>query len=149
MTRADLIGGLGLTIVGLVLIFFAIPYGTTKGQYFGLPPTFFPTLIATCLTLAAAALTVQAIARRRRESTPRPLPVTGWNMAMLLLASALALGGVIAIDHFGIVYAGPALIAAFMLFLGERGIVRSVLTSTVPVAAVYVLALHVLRTPLP
>lgn len=149
MTRADLIGGLGLTVIGLVLVFFAIPFGTTRGQYFGLPPTFFPTLIATCLTLAAIALTLQAAARRRRGKAGAPLPVSGWTIAMLLTATALIVAGVVAIDHFGIVYAGPALIAGLMLFLGERGVVRIVLTSTLPVAAVYVLALHVLKTPLP
>ena len=149
MNKADLIGGLGITALGLLLIFVVIPQGTASGMYYGLPPTFFPTVMATGLTASAVGLALQAWRRRAKGVDAGPVPLSLWNLLMFLLAAALAVAGVVAIDHFGMIYAGPVLIAAFMLFMGERSLVRILLTSVPPVAAVYLLARYVLYAPLP
>lgn len=149
MDRVDLIAGIGLTIAGLAMIFFVIPLGTREGMYYGLSPTFFPTLLATCLTACAVGMTVQAWRRLRAGAEPGPPPISRWNLLMFLASAALVVAGVIVIDIFGLIAGGPALIAAFMLFLGERSVVRIALTSTLPVAAVYFLAIHVLKSPIP
>ena len=65
------------------------------------------------------------------------------------IAAILVILGAVAIDFLGIVAGGPPLIAAFMLFLGERNAIRIAATSTLPVAAVYLLATYVLHSPLP
>ena len=153
MNKADLIGGVGITLLGLLLIFVIIPQNTASGMYFGLPPTFFPIVMAAGLTASAAGLTLQALRQRARnraagEAGP-PAPLSLWNLLMFLLAAVLAIAGVIAIDHVGILWAGPAMIAAFMLFMGERSIIRLALTATLPVAAVYLMARYVLYAPLP
>jgi hypothetical protein len=149
MDKADLIGGLCLAALGLLMIFVIIPAGTEQGTYFGLSPTFFPTLLTVLLTACAVGLVAQALLRMRRQAAARPLPVSRWNLLMFLGAGGLVLAGVLAIDWFGILAGGPAMIAALMIFLGERGPLRILLTAVVPVALVYVLALHVLSTPLP
>ena len=149
MNRADLIGGVGITALGLLLIFVIIPQNTATGMYFGLPPTFFPIVMATGLTASAVGLIVHAWRRRASAATDGPPPITLWNLLMFLMAAALAVAGVIAIDYVGIIYAGPAMIAAFMLFMGERNVIRIVLTSTLSVAAVYLMARYVLYAPLP
>lgn len=149
MDKADLVGGIALFVFGVAMIFVGIPYGTTDGQFFGLSPTFFPTVIAVGLTLCAAALTAQAFVRVRAGGTGEPMPMRLWNIAMFILAALLTLGGVILIDVFGILVGGPPLVAALMVFLGERNIIRIVLTAGLCVATVYVLALYVLHTPLP
>lgn len=149
MNRADLIGGVGIAVLGLLLIFVVIPGTTASGMYYGLPPTFFPTVMATGLTASAVGLVLQSLRRRARGIDGGPAPLSLWNLVMFLLAAVIAVTGVIAIDHIGILWAGPALIAAFMLFMGERSIVRLVLTATLPVAAVYLLARYVLYAPLP
>lgn len=149
MNRADLIGGVGLTAFGLLLIFVIIPGWTVSGTFYGLPPTLFPTVMAAGLTVSAVGLTLQAIRRRAMASDDRPSPMTAWNLAMFLLAGALAVLGVIGIDYLGVIYAGPMLIAAFMLFMGERSVLHIALTATLPVALVYLMARHVLHAPLP
>ncbi len=68
---------------------------------------------------------------------------------MFIVAGSLALGGVLLVDWFGILIGGPALIAILMIFLGERNPLRLVLTATLPVGVVYLLATHVLGTALP
>jgi hypothetical protein len=149
MNKADLIGGLGITALGMLLIFVLIPQSTASGVYYGLPPTFFPTVMATGLTASAVGLALQAWRRRTKGADAARAPLSLWNLIMFLLAAALAVAGVVAIDYLGMIHAGPGLIAAFMLFMGERNVVRIVLTSVLPVAAVYLLARYVLYAPLP
>jgi hypothetical protein len=149
MNKADLIGGVGIAVLGLLLIFVVIPVETAEGMYFGLPPTFFPTVLAVGLTGSALGLILHAWRRRARGSDDGPPPITAWNLLMFVVGAAIAVAGAIAIDYLGIIYAGPVLIAAFMLFMGDRGLVRIVLTSTLPVALVYVMARYLLYAPLP
>jgi hypothetical protein len=149
LDRVDLIAGVGLTVAGLLMIFVVIPLGTREGMYYGLSPTFFPTLLATCMTACAVGMTVQAWRRLRVRADPSPPPISRWNLLMFLASAALVLAGVMVIDAFGIIAGGPVLIVGFMLFLGERSVVRIALTATLPVAAVYFLAIYVLKSPLP
>lgn len=149
MDRADLISGASLSLLGFLMIFVIIPLSTEEGMYFGLSPTFFPTLLTSFMTACALALTAQALFRMCSGLPSRQIAISGWNLLMFLVAAALGLGGVIAIDWFGTLIGGPALIAAFMIFLGERNLLRIVLTATIPVGLVYLLAIHVLGTPVP
>ena len=101
--------------------------------------------------------------RSSRDAPPEPPPERGWSDKMMAkfssaslmahvmfaLSCALVVAGVVAIDFLGMIVGGPLLIAALMLFLGERGPLRILLTATLPVAAVYLLATHVLHAPLP
>lgn len=153
MGKADFIGGIAVAIFGLLLIFVIIPMGTEQGVYYGLSPTFFPTFMASGMTLCAVGLTFQGWKRLRAEAaakaTPKPSPLSRWNLLMFLLAAGIATAGVIAIDYIGMVFAAPVLIAAYLLFLGERNLIIIALTSMLPVALVYLMAAYVLRTPLP
>tara|TARA_R110000868_G_scaffold411456_1_gene704234 strand:- start:8553 stop:9002 length:450 start_codon:yes stop_codon:yes gene_type:complete len=147
--KADFIGGIAFALAGILLIFVVIPLDTEDGMYFGLPPTFFPTLLSVGLTVIALALAAKAWLRLRAGRALQPMPIQLWNLAMFAIAATLVIAGVIVIDFFGIIAGGPLLIAALMLFLRERNPVRILLTSTLPVAAVYLLAIYVLHTPLP
>ena len=147
--RADLAGGIALALAGLLLIFVIIPLQTEEGMYFGLPPTFFPILLSVGVTACSAALAIRAWLRLRSGRALQPMPLRLWNLVMFALSCALVVAGVVAIDFLGMIVGGPLLIAALMLFLGERGPLRILLTATLPVAAVYLLATHVLHAPFP
>ncbi|SDG16698.1 MULTISPECIES: tripartite tricarboxylate transporter TctB family protein [Thalassobaculum] len=149
MEKADLAGGIALALVGVLLIFVVIPLDTEEGMYFGLPPTFFPTLLSIGLTLLAIALATKAWFRLRAGGTLQQAPIRLRNLLMFAIAAALVVAGAVVIDFFGMIVGGPLLIAAFMLFLGERSVIRVLATATLPVAAVYLLATYVLRAPLP
>lgn len=149
MEKADLAGGVAIALVGILLIFVVIPLDTEEGMYFGLPPTFFPTLLSVGMTGCAVALAAKAWLRLRARGPRRAPPLRLRNLAMFVIAAVLVVSGVVAIDHLGMMVGGPLLIAALMLFLGERNAVRIGLTATLPVAAVYLLATHVLHAPLP
>jgi hypothetical protein len=149
MDRADLIAGVALSLLGFLMMFVIIPWGTEQGSYFGLSPTFFPTLLTALATACALGLTLQALIRILGRAPGGPVPISRWNLLMFLLATGIVLGGIVLIDQAGFLIGGPALIAALMLFLGERSPLHIVLTATVPVGLVYALAIYVLRTPLP
>lgn len=149
MDRADLIGGAGLALFGLLMIFVLIPMDTVEGAYFGLPPTLFPTLLSSLLTVCALGQVLQSVTRIYRRAPPRPVPVSRLNLLMFVIAGSLALGGVLLIDWFGMLIGGPVLIAILMIFLGERNPLRIVLTAALPVGLVYLLAVHVLGTAVP
>jgi len=138
-----------LALFGLAMIFFIIPMETEEGTYYGLSPTFFPTLLAAGITFCAIGMAAQGWLRLRQANDLRAMPVTRWNLAMFLIAAALLIVGVVAIEYVGLVIAGPALIAAFSIFLGERNALRIGVAATLPVAVIYMMATHVLRTPLP
>lgn len=149
MDKADLIGGAGLALLGILMIFIIIPASTEEGMFFGLSPTFFPTLLTVFLTACALGLTAQAALRLWRKAPERSVPMTGWHLLMFFVAGGLTLGGIVVIDRFGMLIGGPVLIAALMVFLGERSPLRIVLTATLPVGLVYFFAMHVLGTPVP
>lgn len=149
MEKADLAGGVALALVGILLIFVVIPLDTEEGMYFGLPPTFFPILLSVGLTGIATALAAKAWLRLRAGGNLQPMPIRLVNLVMFGISAILVIAAVLAIDYFGMLIGGPLLIAGFMLFLGERNAIRILLTATLPVAAVYLLATYVLHSPLP
>jgi hypothetical protein len=147
--KADLAGGVLLALLGVLLIFVVIPLDTEEGMYFGLPPTFFPTLLSVGLTLLAVALAAKAWIRLRAGGPRQPAPLRLRNLLMFGISGALVVAGAVIIDFFGMIAGGPLLIAVLMLFLGERNVLRILATATLPVAAVYLLATYVLQAPLP
>lgn len=149
MNRIDLLAGCLLTAFGLAMIFVIIPEGTERGIYYGLPPTFFPRLLASGLTLCAVGLTVQAARRLRAQGRGEAVTISPWNLLMFGLLVVVLWAGIAAIGRFGMVVSGPLLIAALMLLLAERNPLRILATATIPVAAVYALAVHLLHTPVP
>ena len=149
MERADLAGGVLLALFGILLIFVVIPLDTEDGVYFGLPPEFFPVLLSVGLTAFAGALATKAWLRLRAGGALQPMPIRLRNLVMFGISAALVIAGALVIDYFGMLAGGPLLIAAFMLFLGERSVLRILATATLPVAVVYLLATYVLRAPLP
>jgi len=147
MRKADLIGGIGLFAVSLFLIFVAIPLETEEGTYYGLSPKVYPTVMASGMALCALGLVIQAFLHRHQDD--EPFPMTLWQFAMFLVASAIVLGTILLIGKFGIWAGGPALIAGLMVFLGERNLLVIGATCFLPVGLLHVLATYVLKAPLP
>jgi hypothetical protein len=130
------------------MAFVLIPLTTYEGVTFGLPPTFFPTLLSVCLMVFALCLSVQSVYRMRTRQ-PRASSISRLNLLVFAIVMSIIVACVLLIDFAGIFVGAPLLIAAIMLLLSERSIIVIALTSTIPVLTVYVLARHVLMMPLP
>ncbi len=148
MYKTDLAFGIGLFAFGALMAFVLIPMTTYDGVTFGLPPSFFPTLLSACLMFFALCLSAQSVYRMRVRRS-RPSPISRMNLVVFTIAMALVLGGVILIDFVGLFVGAPLLIASIMVLLAERNVIVILTTSTIPVVIVYLLARHVLMMPLP
>lgn len=148
MRKADIYGGAGLLALGLLMLFVVIPAQAEGDTWSGVSPVFFPTVIAAGFTISAAALLVRALLRPR-DYTGMEMPVSLRNFGFFMLASAVILVAVLAIHALGIVWGGPLLIGALMLFMGERSWKRIVPMSVAPVVVIYLFVTKVLNAPLP
>lgn len=148
MRRADIYGGAGLLALGLVVLFVIIPAEAGGDTWSGVSPLFFPTIIAAGFTLGAAALLIRAVlSPASYEGMEAPL---SWrNFGFFLVACAIIFAAVLAIHALGIIWGGPILVGALMLFMGERNWRRIVPISVLPVVIIYFFVNKVLNAPLP
>lgn len=148
MRKADIYGGAGLLALGLLMLFVVIPGEAEGDTWSGVSPLFFPTIIAAGFTISAAALLVRALLRPG-DYTGMEMPMSPQDFGFFMLACAIILAAVLAIHGLGIVWGGPLLIGALMLFMGERNWKRIVPMSVVPVVVIYLFVNKVLNAPLP
>ncbi len=148
MRRADICMATGLLFVGLLMLFVVIPSEADGDTWSGVSPLFFPTLIAAGFSIGCAALLARAILRPRAyDGMEAPLKLE--NFGFFLLACGIVLAAVFLIHAVGFVWGGPVLVAALMLFMGERSFLRIVPMSVVPVLVIYFFVTKILNAPLP
>lgn len=149
MYKTDLAIGIGLFAFGALMVFLLIPLTTYDGRTFGLPPTFFPTMLSVGLMFFSACLVAQSIYRLVRYGGDRESPISLFNLLVFAMAMAIIVGGALMIDFFGLFVGAPLMIVALMLLLGERNPLLILITAAAPVVAVHLLARHLLMMPLP
>ena len=148
MRQADVIGAVVLLGFSLLMLLVLIPLEVEDGAWYGLSPYFYPNLICSLLGIFAALLLAQAIFRETRyQGQTHELSWFRFSVFLLLVGTTLA--GVWLISAAGVLVGGPALILAIALIMGERRPNALVLSASLPVASVYVIATYVLKTPLP
>lgn len=148
MRRADICMATGLLFVGLLVLFVIIPAEADGDTWSGVSPLFFPTLIAAGFSIGCAALLARAILwPRAYDGMEAPLKLE--NFGFFLLACGIVLAAVFLIHAVGFVWGGPVLVAALMLFMGERSLLRIVPMSVVPVLVIYFFVTTMLNAPLP
>jgi hypothetical protein len=148
MRRADICMATGLLLVGLLVLFVIIPAEAEGDTWSGVSPLFFPTIIATGFSLACAALLARAVMRPGAyDGMEAPLKLR--NFGFFLIACGIVLASVFLIHAVGFVWGGPVLVAALMLFMGERSLLRIIPMSAVPVLVIYFFVTKMLNAPLP
>ena len=148
MRRADLLAGAGLFVLGIIVLFVVIPAEADGDTWSGVSPLFFPTLIVVGFIFASAGLFARALLDPASyKGMPAPLKLG--NFGFFCIACLVILGAVLAIHFFGFVYGGPLLVAALMLFMGERKWKRILPTAVIPVLVIYFFVYKVLNAPLP
>ena len=148
MRRADIYGAAGLLVLGLVVLFVIIPAEASGDTWSGVSPLFFPTIVAAGFTLCAAALLIRA-ALFPASYKGMEAPISRQNFGFFLIACAIIFAAVLAIHAFGILWGGPLLVGALMLFMGERNWRRIIPISILPVVTIYLFVTKILNTPLP
>ena len=136
-----------LAFVG-VMLFVIIPLEDEGGSWHGLSPYFFPVALLFGIAVSSVGLLFQAWMKPARyEDQPNPL---SWSdLGFFLLISAIILVCTLIIHRFGTWIGGPLMIAAAMVFMGERNPLRIVPTAVITVAIAQTIATYGLQTPLP
>jgi hypothetical protein len=149
MRRVDIASGVAFCVFSLLLLFWIIPSQTESGQWHGLAPSFIPMVIAGGMGLSAVGLLVQSLLSRETAGEEEPSPIGRRELAMTAISVGIIFVGLLVTSRVGMWLGGPLTIAALMIFMGQRRWSVVVPTSILPVAAVYILATFVLRSPLP
>jgi hypothetical protein len=148
MRKVDIAAAmLFLAFVG-VMLFVIIPLEDDSGTWHGLSPYFFPVVLLFGIAASSVGLLVQAWTKPARyEDQPNPL---SWSdLGFFLLIGAIILACTLIIHRFGTWIGGPLMIAAAMIFMGERSPIRIVPTAVITVAIAQAIATYGLKLPLP
>lgn len=148
MRRADLIGGVLLLAFGLLFTFIILPTQTGSGRWSGLSPIFFPSIVGLFLIGSCVLLLVQAIFAGSTYDD-RPKPVTVRQVLNTVLALAIILSCILAMERFGFFYGAIPLVLGIMLYMGERNWLRLILLPAVCPYLIYLFLTQVMRMPLP
>lgn len=148
MRKVDLVAGVLLLALVALVLFVIIPLEDPGGTWHGLSPYFFPVVMLFGVALASIGLLYQA-ATKPSLYDDQPNPLSWSDLGFFLLISAIIFASVLVIHWFGTWIGGPLMIAAAMIFMGERNPIRIVPTAIITVAVAQVIATYGLQTPLP
>jgi hypothetical protein len=148
MRVVDLIAGTGLLVVVAMLAFVVIPAESSDGVWHGLSPYFYPAVMLTGIAASSVGLIIQA-AFKKQIYADQPNPISWWQLGCFSALAAIILACVLIIDWFGLWLGGPALIAATMIYMGERKPLRIVIVGLAAVAVVHIVVTYGLSIPLP
>ncbi|WP_029008723.1 tripartite tricarboxylate transporter TctB family protein [Azospirillum halopraeferens] len=114
MRNADIASGAVLLLLGLVTLIWVIPAEVSGRSDYGLPPDFFPRVLAWLFIALTALLVAHRLLARRRgrpeAETDRP-PMRGADWAFITGAAAVFAGLYLVMAHIGFVAAGVIAVA--------------------------------------
>jgi hypothetical protein len=148
MRRIDIFAAIGLLCFVALMVLVIIPRENAGGVWHGLSPYFYPIVMLAGIAVSSVGLLVQALTRPHLyDDQPNTLGMA--QFGFFLLSMLIILMGTVLIGRFGFWIGGPLLIAATMIFMGEKNPLRIVPVSVLTVAVVWAIVNWGLKTPLP
>jgi hypothetical protein len=148
MRRIDIFAATGLLAFVVLMVFVIIPGENDGGVWHGLSPYFYPIVMLGGIAVSSVGLLVQAATKPHLyDDQPNPLSLT--QFGFFLLSMLVILGCVLLIGYVGFIIGGPVLIAAMMIFMGERSPLRILPVAILTVAIAWALVTWGLKIPLP
>lgn len=149
MRKFDLVSAIALLAFVAIMVLVVIPRENAGGVWHGLSPYFYPMVMLAGLGLSSVGLLVQAMTKPGNYADQPGSPLTLAELGFFLLAFALILGAVLVFHWFGTWAGGVVLIAAIMLFMGERNPLRIVAVAVPTLAVTWAIVTWTLKIPLP
>jgi len=149
MRRIDIIAAIGLLCFVALMVLVIIPGENSEGVWHGLSPYFYPIVMLAGVGLSSVGLLVQALTDKRAYNRQATTPLTWSEFGFFLIACVLILGAVLVFHWFGTWAGGVVLIAALMVFMGERNPLRIAAVAVPTIATTWVLVTWALKIPLP
>ncbi len=144
--RANFWTGLVVTSFALFALLWIIPTQAGESLMAGMPPDLLPRLAMYLTLISGAIVTIDALRKMLREGTaPITLnldwPMIGWSLWPIGFVGLI----VFLLSMFKMTYAGPVILAVFLVLLGERRWYVLLPCSTVPVLLLYGLSVYLMR----
>jgi|TARA_B110000211_G_scaffold222210_1_gene270652 hypothetical protein len=114
--------GLALGLIGLVVIFIAIPFGVDepkKIKFAALSPAYYPRIVAIAMTFLGGVITLRAVMRPINSNTETERPDAMARISIVFVILAIY---ALSITYLGFVLAPVIALFAFMFHAGERRI---------------------------
>ena len=146
--KADIIAALGFLAASALMAFVVIPEQTAEGQWYGLSPMAFPLVLMGGIALASLGLLIQALLQPHKYKKPQVILSKVQLRNVAIISTVIVLCS-LAMEYLGYWVGAPAVIAACMLYMGERQRLRILTTALLPPLIVFLLTRYVLLTPLP
>jgi len=103
-----------------------------------MPPAFLPNIIMTVIgVLSAALLLLNLLGNKKEESDP--VPITAKNWLHLLIFAVIILSSLLLMTVIGFIASGALMIAAYMIYMGQRKVIPILLTSVITPILIYYL----------
>lgn len=149
MRRVDILSSIGLLGFVAMMVFVIIPREAGGGVWHGLSPYFYPSVMLAGVALSSIGLLVQALLRPDTYVDQPETPLSWSELGFFLLACVLVFASVLVFHYFGTWAGGITLIAAIMVFMGERSPIRIAAVALPTLAVSYVVIVWGLKIPLP
>ena len=149
MRRIDIVAAIALLGFVALMVLVIIPGESSEGVWHGLSPYFYPVVMLAGVGLSSVGLLVQALTDKSAYNNQTTAPLTWSEFGFFLLACLLILGAVLVFHWLGTWAGGLALIAALMIFMGERNPLRIAAVAVPTIALTWVLVTWTLKIPLP
>ena len=144
MKKADIAVGSGLIIISVWIIWYASQYSKATIYYYG--PNFFPQILAVAMIICAIVLILNALRGKSQEKSDR-IQLKGF--VRMVIAIAICIGYLFLMQFVGFAMGTCVFLYVLMMFIGQKGLVKRISSSTATALIVWAIFRYFLVIPLP
>ena len=144
MKKADIGVGIALIIFSAWIFWYAGSYHEATIYYYG--PNFFPQILALLMALCAVFLIVNAL---RGKSLSRADRIDLKGFGRMLVAIGICIGYLFLMQVIGFAIGTSVFLFVLMMFIGQKGLVKRIVSSVLVAILVWAIFRYFLVIPLP
>ena len=149
MRKANIVTSIFLIGAGLAMVFIVIPWQTSPGEKYGVPPATVPTAAMTVVTVMAVILLIQSLRDSAQKQPARKSPMSLRHWLHIGGYTAFLFAGLAALKWLHFIPGGILLLAVLMVLCGQRKPLLIALVAVPLPFFIYAALWYGLRMPLP
>ena len=144
MKKADIWTGIGLIVFSAWIFWYASEYSKATIYYYG--PNFFPQVLAGAMAICAIILIVRALTGKSMEATSS---IDFKGFLRMLGAIGICIGYLFLMQVIGFAMGTVVFLFVLMMYIGQKGMLKRVVSSVVVALLVWAIFRYFLIIPLP
>ena len=144
MKKADIGTGIGLIVFSAWIFWYASEYSKATIYYYG--PNFFPQVLAGAMAICAIILIVRALTGKSMEATSS---IDFKGFLRMLGAIGICIGYLFLMQVIGFAMGTVVFLFVLMMYIGQKGMLKRVVSSVVVALLVWAIFRYFLIIPLP